>query len=90
MRHKINDFYNSDHFFVGSAIIEALSRYSAHRIETGGFLRAMLEGDLYAAAGYADINNQQRLYHIAKYIVNTLPHQSYGSKEKVATWLRRK
>jgi hypothetical protein len=88
MRHKIDNFYDSDHFFVGISNIESLNAYKAGR-RTGGFLQAMLEGDLYRAAASADIYNQQRLYHIAKYIVNTLPSESYGSPEKVEKWIKK-
>lgn len=90
MRHKVEDFYKSDHFYVGIANVEALTAYGDSRRRTGGFLEAMLEGDLFRAAGKADINNQQRLYHIVKYIVNTLPSESYGTPEKVSKWISKK
>jgi hypothetical protein len=90
MRHKINDFYNSEYFFVGMANVEALTAYGATGRRTGGFLQGMLEGDLYRASACADIENQQRMYHIAKYIVNHLPSESYGTPEKVKQWLTKR
>lgn len=88
MRHKIDDFYNSPHFYVGSANVESLTAYGEYARRTGGFLQAILEGDLYRATACADIHNQQRIYHIVKYIVKTLPSESYGTPDKVMKWLK--
>lgn len=90
MRAKVNNYYQTPFFIVGESNVIALQAYAKDRRETGGFLRAMLEGDIYRAILIADISNQQRIYHIAKYISETMPEGSYGSKEKVAKWINRK
>ncbi len=89
MRSQITNYYHSNQFIVGEINFQALKLYSDSKIETGSFLRYVLEGDLYSAARCADLNNQQRLYHIVNYIVKNMPEESYGSKEKVKLWLKR-
>lgn len=69
-------------------ITEALTRYIEHGIPTGGFLRCVLQNDLFGAVGHADTNNQERLTDIVFYIEQHLPPSSYGSKETVSSWLR--
>lgn len=90
MRHKVEDFYNSQHFYVGIANVESLAAYASTGRRPGGFLEAMLEGNLYRATQNADINNQQRMFHIARHIIDTLPAESYGTPEKVRKWINRK
>ena len=89
MRQEINDSTDYSDPYVGIHNIESLVAYGASGRRTGGFLEAMLQGDLYAAAGRADIFNQQRIFYIAQYIENHLPKESYGTPEKVAQWLKR-
>ena len=64
-----------------------LKRYVEDHIETGGFLRAVLENDLTKATGKADEENIHLLREIVNYIFNELPMSCWGSKEKVAKWL---
>jgi hypothetical protein len=73
---------------VGAFNIKALTDYSEKRVETGGFLHAILEGDLYRAVMISDNLNQPKIYYITMYIINTLPEESYGSKKRVKSWLK--
>ncbi len=86
---KVRSYYLDAHKLVGDKNIKDLMAYAKSHQETGGFLKSMLEGDLYGAVVYADINNQERLFEITRYIINTLPSESYGSKEKVKSWLKK-
>lgn len=70
--------------------IDALDRYVEHRIPTGGFLQAVLENDLFAAMGKADVYNRQSLFDIVEYIYNELPRACWGSPDAVETWLEGK
>lgn len=70
-------------------IIDSLERYSKHGIETGGFLRAVLENDLMLAIGKADSYNRENLHAICIYIYNELPHSIWGSREKVERHLEK-
>lgn len=76
--------------YIGGDNIAAIKRYKEHQILPGGFLMAVLEGDLYSAACRADMNNQSKIFSITKYIVETLPPESYGSVKKVSAWLNKK
>ena len=71
-------------------IKDSLERYVKHRIETGGFLRAVLENNLFEVIARADVNNVNRIQTICMYIYNNLPLGCYGSKEKVEDWLQGK
>lgn len=67
--------------------IDALWLYVNHGIETGGFLRAVLENDLMESFGHADIENRHHLFEICSFIYNELPTGCHGSCEKVQKWL---
>ena len=68
-------------------IVEALDNYVCHHIETGSFLRAVLENDLREAFGRADHENQERMFEIVQYCYNEIPSTCWGSKEAVKNWL---
>jgi len=67
-----------------------LDRYRDEHISTGGFLRRVLENDLFGAFAKADEGNQQDMLSIIQYIYNELPTVCYGSPEQVKEWLERK
>ena len=46
---------------INAVIIEALDQYALSGRPTGGFLRAVLEHDLFAAFGLADDDNSLRM-----------------------------
>lgn len=69
---------------------EALDRYAQDGIETGGFLRAVLENNLYKAFSRADYQNRTDLFNIVCYVYNELPMNCWGSPEKVDKWLKMK
>lgn len=65
----------------------SLTRYVSERIETGGFLRAVLENDLHEAVSRADYESLDQLPTIVMYVSSNLPTECWGSKEKVERWL---
>ncbi len=68
--------------------IEAsLKRYVDQRIETGSFLRAVLENNLKEAFGRADHINIGRMFEIVQYCYNEIPKNCWGSEEAVKEWL---
>lgn len=71
-------------------LIGALKRYAENHVETGGFLRAVLENDLAKSFARADDENGRNLHEIVKYVWNVLPSYCWGSKEKVEAWLDNK
>ena len=64
-----------------------LELYLEERIEPGGFLRAVLENNLREAMGRADQINRYALFDIVSWLFTNAPSASWGSPEKVATWL---
>ena len=68
---------------------EGVIGYLVHRIEPGGFLRAVLENDLMEAASRADHINKHCLFEWAQLLYD-LPRNTWGSKEVVSEWLRGK
>lgn len=69
------------------AMQDALRDYAEKRRPRGGFLTAVLEGNLFEAALRADDTNRPRLAAIALWIDQNLPHAIHGTPEKVALWL---
>ena len=69
---------------------EALTNYLIHGYEPGGFLSAMLAGDLFRAASNADVVNRNVMYEIARCIQFEFPDGSWGSYEKIKEWCANK
>lgn len=67
--------------------VDALDRYVIHHIETGSFLRCVLENDLAGAVFAADDLNLTKLPAIVKFVTYTLPSRSHGSQQAVTRWL---
>jgi len=67
----------------------SLDEYRDHRVPTGGFLKKVLENDLFLAFAAADEGNIRDMFEIVKYIWNNFPVGIYGSPEEVKNWLER-
>ncbi len=80
--------------FIGAALCEQLPpamlaplvRYLAYGDPLGGFLTALVSGELFEAACHADGNNNPRLADFAKWIQQSWPQVSYGSGDTVRAW----
>jgi hypothetical protein len=66
---------------------ESLERYISQRVETGSFLRAVLENDLRAACERADLQNRYRLFAIVQWLHGNAPSSCWGSTAAVHYWL---
>lgn len=69
-------------------MIDGLELYVFHRVQPGGFMRAVLENDLKEALGRADSINQHALKKIVSFMYNEMPAISQGSVDRVRKWLR--
>lgn len=67
-------------------VLEYLEIYLNIGRVAGGFLRAVLEGNLYEAAVTADGSNGRNLAGIARFIYHKFPTDAYGTPEKVQKW----
>jgi hypothetical protein len=69
-------------------LIHGLTRYFVDHLETGSFLRAVLENDLRGAcARAADQGTRSALADVVTYIELMAPAECWGSPEKVKAWL---
>ena len=66
---------------------DALREYAEKRVPRGGFLMAVLRGDLFEAALRADDTNRPRLAAIALWTFHNIPRAIHGSPEKVKAFL---
>lgn len=67
---------------------DGLRRYVDERVETGAFLRAVLENDLKEAVTRGDTDSMEGLTCVVGYLFNQAPESCWGSKEAVKKWLR--
>lgn len=66
----------------------ALERYLNNGIMPGSFLTAVLQNNLCEAFGRADDENSRNLKNIVGYVYNNIPGSSWGSREKVAEYVK--
>lgn len=66
----------------------ALERYLNHGIMPGSFMTAILENNLVEACERADMDNSHNLKNIVGYVYHHLPSHSWGSREKVQSYLQ--
>lgn len=71
-------------------IKDSLDRYAQHHVETGSFLRAVLENDLKEAVCRADDDNLSDILEIIRYAHNEIPGNCWGSPGRVRKWLAMK
>jgi hypothetical protein len=65
---------------------EGMRRYIEHHIETGSFLRAVLENDFEQACFRADAGSLHELPHIAFWL-RKAPREAWGSPMAVKAWI---
>lgn len=69
---------------------ESIENYLIHGWMPGGFMEAMLAGDIFRAAACGDQVNGPAMQGIANWIAYGAPHGSWGSYEKVKDWAQNK
>lgn len=74
-------------YLIPSHMHEGVKNYALEGIQPGGFLRAVLENDLFSAASRADAKNIEKLGNWAIFIHCYLPANSYGSQQRVDDWI---
>lgn len=78
--------YSRDH--VPEHAQESIENYLMFGYHPGGFMSAMLAGDLFRAASSGDQANGPGMQGIANWIQHSAPHGSWGSYEAVENWCR--
>ena len=82
------NYFKFDNSVISDYMQTALTNYFVHRLEPGGFLTALLSGDLYGAVTRADHCNSSLFCEIAKWIYWNAPRGSWGSPDAVRGWLK--
>jgi len=85
--HLFNPFMPGEEF--SNYTEEALENYIIHGLPPGGFLQAVLVGDLYLAVARADHWNAQSLGKIVEWIRNNAPKACYSDCQNydvIDTW----
>ena len=78
-----------DHWHVPRDYAEPMYNYLVYGFEPGGFFTAVLANDFFSAMCRSHpANSVPALKDLAKWILNSAPHQAVGSKEKVLAWMR--
>jgi len=65
-----------------------LERYRDRGIRPGGYLQAVLRNDLAGALGRADPESWDSLAAIMRWITEDMPHDAWGSRDAVESWIR--
>ena len=65
----------------------SLEDYFCRCLPPGGFIKAVLVGDLFAAACSADYENANCLADIAEWVYQNAPAGSFGSNAAIKGWL---
>lgn len=76
-------------FFIRPEMLGAIRGYVEHGYIVGGFLTAVLENDLSRAVTRADAQNLRNLPAYVMYLNSHVPASCWGSKEKVAAWIKK-
>ena len=74
---------------VSDIIKESLKLYAERGIMPGSFLSAVLENNLFGATRLADSYNRETFFEITEYISDTLPQNSWGSRETVSKYVEK-
>ena len=87
---KFLDFEHSEYMAdrVPEHARESIENYLMLGWNPGGFMSAMFAGDLFRAAGSGDQANGPSMQGIAKWIMHSSPHGSWGSYELIEKWVK--
>lgn len=87
-KENILELINGGRHLVPAYMWPGIERYFADRIEPGGFLMSLLSGaSVMEVISKADDVNSDNLRNWCMFLYNYAPAGSYGSKEKVQSWL---
>ena len=73
---------------IPAATLQGLRNYIEHKIPTGGFLKAVLQNDLFSAFSRADPGNRAALGDIVMFMVNEAPRNCWGDREAVNAYMQ--
>jgi hypothetical protein len=74
------------HAHVSEDVKISMQNYFLYGLEPGSFVYTMLCNDLFSAVYCADIASRKSIWGMAKWVVESAPMGSYGSKLLVQQW----
>lgn len=80
----------ADYKLIPKITLESLQAWIKHGVLPGSFLQAVLKNDLIQAIPRADRHNLAAIVEICAWVRNEAPIGSWGSRELVEQWERRK
>ena len=82
--------YDIDYSGIPEHMRESVRLYLEHGLKPGSFLTAILEDKLVESVAQVDNINIAQIVSWAKFLWNEMPMGSWGSKEKVEAWIKKK
>lgn len=82
--------YEIDYSMIPEHMREGVKLYLERGLKPGSFLLAVLENDLAEAFARADETNRMALYNWVRFLCSEMPKKSWGSKEEVEAWMKKK
>ena len=77
-----------DDYVISGLVRAEIDNFADRHIMPGDFVRAVLENDLRQTIQRATDHSHECLRDILRYLVWEIPAQCWGSREKVATWVK--
>jgi len=79
-----------DYSLIPEHMRPGVKRYLENGRRPGSFLTAVLENNLVESFARADNINQSQMLVWVNFLYNEMPMASWGSKEKVKAWVKKK
>ena len=77
-----------NHSRVCKDFADPMYNYLVHGYEPGGFFSGWYANDATAIIRSHPANTVEALKDLTKWMINVMPHESWGSHDKVRAWLR--
>ena len=77
-----------NHWRVCKDFAEPMYNYLVHGFEPGGFFVGWYANDITAIVRSHPANSVEALKDLTKWMMNCMPHESWGTHEKVTAWMR--
>ena len=77
-----------NHWRVCKDFADPMYNYLVHGYEPGGFFSGWYANDATAIIRSHPANTVEALKDLTKWMINVMPHESWGSHDKVRAWLR--
>ncbi|MGV9205606.1 MAG: hypothetical protein ACOC44_16465 [Promethearchaeia archaeon] len=74
-------------YHIPDYMVKGLVDYIVYGKSPGGFLNALLRGDLFLVFAIADSNNKNAIENYVRFLHNVPPSICYGNDEKIIKWI---